>query len=241
MIDHDAAYQALRDYMLPTVVATTGDIVLTATATGFTRADGGSFVSDRFAIGMEVTSTGFLAADANITGVVTSVAPTELRVTPFIITIANGVQSVTRPAIAPDPAGGPRQIIAYGVPTMRSWENLAPLGLSAFIPVAGIPYISDEYTPSTSVRVTAGWMEDRGDYIVRLHGVIGAGSSGARRMIDALKNRFAPNTKLVASDHGVRISNDPAPDISALVNTTSGPILTLTVPWIVRSRTTVPA
>jgi hypothetical protein len=236
MIDHDAVHQALRAFALPTTMATTGDVVLASTADGFTRMDGGSFVADRFAIGMEIVSSGFPAA--NLRAIVTSVAPTDLRVNPFVVTVSGTTQQVTHPAIPVDAAGGPRRIDAV-LPSMRAWENLAPPGLSVFVPVAGIPYLEDEYSPSTSTIITQSLSESRGDYILRIHGVVGAGSSGLRRTVDALKLRFAPNTILVAADHGVRIDYDPMPESSAITATQSGPIITLTIPWIVRSRFSV--
>lgn len=237
MINHDAVHLALRAWALGVIGPSTGNTVLASTATGFTRTDGGSFVSDGLAIGMEIMSSGFVAA--NVNGIVTSVAPTDLRVSPFTLNVVNGVQSVSRFPLPVEVGAGPRRIDAV-LPSMRAWENQAPTGLSTFVTVNGIPYIGDEYSPSTSTIITQSLMESRGDYILRWHGVPNTGTSGMRRMIDALKVRFAPGTVLDDGYNGVRVAFDAAPESSAIVETTSGPIITLIIPWIVRSPITIP-
>ena len=58
MLDKRRARIACQTRLLSTVVATTGAIALSATASGYHRA-AGSFLDDQFAIGMEITPSGF--------------------------------------------------------------------------------------------------------------------------------------------------------------------------------------
>jgi hypothetical protein len=240
-VDHDAVQMALRAQGLPVIVATTGLATLAATTTGFTRTIG-SFVDDKFARGMEIVSAGFGPAADNVKSIITSVTPQDLRATPFVITVTGGVQSVTHPALIADPAASGRMLIA-GFPFMVAWENMVPSGLTVFTPIAGIPYIEDEYSPSTNRVVTTprsfGKMEAIGDYIFKWHGIPGVGSSAIRRSVDALKLRYPPGLELVAGANKVIVSGDPAPEAGGIVQVTSGPIIILTIPWVVRSRNAV--
>jgi hypothetical protein len=70
MLDHTAATLALRARAIATTLASTSGVDLTATTTGYTRADAGSFLTDGFRSGMEVTPAGF---SANAVDVITEV------------------------------------------------------------------------------------------------------------------------------------------------------------------------
>lgn len=242
MIDLDDVHMALRTRALDLVVATTGAIDLAVTATGFTRTVG-SFIDDKFRRGMEVTSLGFGPASNNMRGVITSLSQTDMRVSPFIISVMSGVQSITRPPLTTE-ASGPGRSITAGLPIMRSWENEAPVGLTAFTPVPNIPYIDEEFSPSTSrtigVPIRLARVEDVGDYFLKWHGVPGMGSSAIRRSIGALRVRFSAGTVLSSGAYDTVIDSDPAPTTSGgIIQTGAGPVLILAIPWIVRSRNTV--
>ena len=64
MISNSAVLLALRNRALSLVVATTGSVSLSATATGYARA-AGSFVTDGFKVGMDLTATGFTTPGNN--------------------------------------------------------------------------------------------------------------------------------------------------------------------------------
>lgn len=237
MMDDDAVHMALRAYGLTAIAANTGVMTLASTLTGFTRADGGSFIDDKFRRGMEIVADGFFGFPMH--AVITSVSPTDMRAKPFVINIANGVQSVIYPSVSPLPPAPGRSIVAI-MPSMRSLENEPPAGLSTFTPISGIPYIEEEFSPDVTFRVTGSLYTSEGDLFWKFHGVIGAGPSHLRKTLSALKEHYTdaiipvPNEQYV-----IRIRGDPAPTTQAIIQTTAGPVLILAVPWEVRSRKVV--
>lgn len=244
IMDHDAVQLAIRARLLALVVCTTGSIALSVTSTpsglAFTRATG-SFIIDGFRRGMEVTSTGSYVHAANIGhGMITSLSALTMVVNMFVVTVVGGVQTITRPALVIEGSAGGRTL-AVNTPSMAAWENVAPAGLSAFMAAAGIPYLEEEYSPSTGSVVTTPTMRARimnvGDYILKWHGVIGIGSSTLRREGTALNALFAPGTSFVAGDNTVIISLDKQE--SQIVQSTDGPVLLHFIPWYVRSRNTI--
>lgn len=236
MADLDAVHRALRAHAMTATVRSTGLVSLAATATGFTRSVG-SFVADGFERGMEIVPTNF--ADNFFSAVVTSVAPNDLRVEPFVLSIVNNVQVVTRPPITPSVEADARMLTAT-IPSMHAWENESPLGATTFDPVNGIPYLEEEFSPSIARKVGApikqSITEEMGDYFLKWHGVPNVGASALRKGIDALKNVFASGTVIPAGIDSVYIDSDPAPTTGGIIQTTSRPVLILRIPWIVRSR-----
>lgn len=238
MIDNDEIQTTLRKHAMGMVIATTGNNELEVTATGFKRILG-SFIDENFRRGMEIISSGFPAAD-NVRAIITSVSPTDMRVSPFVITIANGVQTVVRPVLVPSAAAIGRTITAV-IPSMWSLENEAPIGLTEFIPVTGIPYVEEEYSTGPNrtfgVPVKRARLEYTGEYFLKLHGVSGSGVAAMRKTMDAIEAHFAAGTTLVTPrGYKITMSSDPAPATQNMVRTTSGPVLPLYIPWIVRSR-----
>jgi hypothetical protein len=242
-MDHDAAQMALRARANGLVICTTGLATLAATTTGFTRTVG-SFIDDRFVRGMEVVSSGFIPAVDNMRGIITSVSPTDMRVTPFVIAVAAGVQTVAHPALVADPAMPGRMIFA-GLPVMQALENTAPSGLTLFTPIAGIPYLEEEYSPSThrttTVPIRSARTEDTGDYIWKWHGVPGVGPSAIRRSVGALQDRYASGTIIPAGNDDIHIPGDNGPEMAEILQLTTGPIIILTIPWVVNSRNAITA
>jgi hypothetical protein len=118
-------------------------------------------------------------------------------------------------------------------------ENDSPNGTPQ-TPVNAVPYFEEEFSPSTSrkigfpIRQSA--TEETGEYYLKWHGVPGSGSSAMRKGIDALKIAFEAGTVIPAGIDSVYIDSDPAPASGGIVQTTSRPVLVLTIPWIVRSR-----
>jgi hypothetical protein len=234
MMDDDAVHTALRTYAFPVTIATTGPIELAATATGYTRADGGSFYSDMFRRGMEIVTSGF---GAPVRAIITSVSATDMRVRPFVISVSGGAQTVTYPALVASPAASGRSIVAP-FPSMRELENEAPSGLTAFVPISGIPYVEEEFSPGVTMRVAGNLYSSNGDYFWKYHGVAGVGSSHLRKSLFALKQHYTdaiipiPNEQYV-----IRIRGDPAPTQQNVIQTVAGPVLILAISWEVRART----
>src|SRR3972149_4040320 len=104
MPDPELAHLAIRSRVASVVVATTGSITMSATATGYARTTG-SFLTDGFAVGMEVTPTGFTQTTV---GIVTNVETLALE-----IFGGRAVQSA-----------GAGRTLTTKLPTKRGWENV---------------------------------------------------------------------------------------------------------------------
>lgn len=209
---------ALRNRALSLVVATTGVVALSATATGYKRA-AGSFITDGFLPGMELVPAGF-----------TQLAPAVVAdVTASDMTIAGGraIQGV---------AGG--RSLMVGLPTVRTWENdetvdgSLPTGAGA---IPGRPYLEEELAVSTKVLRTTranGLVETRGLYVLRWYGLDNTGPDAMDVETDALVALFAPGDAFALATGVLRIRTDVAPIPSQLQRTDSGwCVKTVTIPW----------
>lgn len=178
MISATIAHLALRGRLVATSVATTGSAILARTTTGYTRA-AGSFVTDGFAVGQELLEAGFPTNGYQV-----------------IKSVAAGALDVEATLVASGAAGG--RSLTVGLPEGRAFDN------TLFTPIAGRPYIEEDFVPAT-YRVTTipannGYGEDEGLYIVKWFGLSGKGIAGIRRCADAVLARFAPGTALTLSD-----------------------------------------
>lgn len=232
MLDHVAVQQALRTRLGTIVVATTGAMSLSATATGYARA-AGSFVTDRFAVGMEVRGNGFVNAVNNGVGVITRVAPLALTVSMVVVTVTNGVRSVTRPANVAEAAAGGRTL-TVGLPQFAAWENVG------FTADTGIPYWDEQYVRGPNALNTIGpqgRIIGEPMYLPRINVQSDTSIEAASRYLDAIINVFPPGDKIVlASGDVIEIRADQAPYGGQLLpngNGFSG--LLCTVPLRVRS------
>lgn len=222
MIDGAAVQLALRNRALALVVCTTGAISLAASATGFVRTTG-SFLTDGFMVGMELTAAGFVTAGVNGQHTITAV-------TALTITCAG---------CAVDAAAGGRTL-SVGIPAMRSWDNVE------LAPVAGRPYIEESFVPATNTLVAFpsnnGTVEETGLYVLRWYGVANTGLS-IRKCVDALKLLFAPGTARTASTGDVvRVRSDHAPYAGQLLPDGQGfTCCTLTIPWRARTQNLIAA
>lgn len=225
MIDHDAAHQAMRNRALSVVVATTGAAALAQTTTGFTRSIG-SFVTEGFLVGMEVVPTGFAV---NTAGVITAVTALAL--------------TVTGARVAEAEAGG--RTLTVGFPPLAAFEGVP------FTPQVGRWYAIEEYSPSTSELTTSparnGITSETGDYFVTMYGVIaagpipGVGKRAIRKVVDALKARFAPGTTIAAGAHFLRVRDKPGPQTGQIITLETHLALQLKVPWIAESTNSIAA
>lgn len=203
-VDHTAVQLALRARLRTLAAVTTGSVTLAATATGYSRLTG-SFLTDGFAAGMEVTPGGFTQTAV---GVITSVSA-------LAMTISGGrtVES-----------SGAGRSLSVGLPSLVAWDN------QAITPVAGQPYGEEEYVPGPSRALTMptadATMEDTGLYVFRWYSKAGAGLPALRKPADAILTLFKAGTALqVASNVVVRVRADVAPY--------AGPVRSLGIDWSV--------
>lgn len=221
MIDLEAAHLALRNRLLGTTVATTGSTSLAATALGFSRSSG-SFITDGFRSGMEVSGTGFSSAN-NSASVIT-------QVTAGFLTIAGG-------RTAQGSTAG--RTLSVSVPAGRSWENVD------FTPSTGSPYISEQFVPAASRLIgvaSGGTVEETGLYVVTYYGLANYGFGAIRRVIDAYKARFAPGTSIAVGSANVRVRGDTSVYSGQIIPLDDGyASCQLTIPWRAWTQNTITA
>lgn len=206
MLNHFANLLALRARALTVSVATTGSITMEATATGFARA-AGSFVTDGFAVGMEVVPSGFAVnAPAVVTGVL-----------PLAMTVRGGR--------APEAAAGGRSL-TVGLPVLRAWEN-AP----AFTPEDGRPFVEEDYLAGPVREPVPGVVEGDPMYVLRLYGPQGVGTMAAYTLSDALLDVFRPRTQIsLPSGDVLHVRGNPAPYRGQLTIRNGRSLIVVTIP-----------
>lgn len=214
MIDHQANRLALRARALTLQVCTTGSTTLSATATGYARSSG-SFITDGFRAGMEVTASGFSKSANNQTAVVTGVTATAL----------------TCDGTTVESAGAGRSI-SVGLPSVREWENLEPTS----DPPVGTPFVREQYVPGPSRLITGGdgaTIELTGLYVLHVEVPENTGPDAASGYADALITHFAPRTKLTLPNGDVlRIRGDAGPYPGQLIRRRPDwATLPITFPW----------
>jgi hypothetical protein len=219
MLDHTAAQLALRARAIATVVATTGSTTLSATTTGYTRA-AGSFLTDGFRAGMEVTPSGF---GANVVDVITDVSALSIT---------------TKTAHAAE-VGVTGSLTAY-LPGLRAYEN------ERFTKDPKRPYLEEEFVPATAGMITmpaaTGDLEETGLYVIRLYGLSAYGIVGLRSMIDALRARFSPGTTITAGSASLRVRTDVSTQASQIIAQDNGwSACTLRIPWLARTANAIAA
>lgn len=220
MINHQVALVALRNRALTLSVCTTGALtgVLSATTTGYARSSG-SFVTDGFVVGQEVTPTGFAQTDV---GIVTAVSA-------LTLTILGG-------RTAESPAGAAS--LAVGLPALRAWENLD------FTPTASRWFVEEDYLPGPAAQVALGprgEMELLPTYVLKLYGLTNHSTAALYKAADALLTLFAPRTSLTLSTGDtIIVRTNPAPYRSQLLPGAPGwAMVALTVPCVVRSANSI--
>jgi hypothetical protein len=191
-IDHTAIQIACRVKLLTLSVCTTGSTTLAATATGYSRA-AGSFLTDLFAPGMEITPAGFT----------TNTVDTITAVTALTLTTRNA-------RTAEASASG--RTISVGLPASIAAEN------KAFTPVGGVPYVEEQYIPGPEMVSTdggQGLLELRPMYSPRVYVPANNGILADSRYADAIRALFKPCTVLTlptgSSGDWCEVRKDTAP------------------------------
>jgi hypothetical protein len=216
VISKGAASLAFRARTLTVSVCTTGSTTLSATALGFARASG-SFITDGFYPGMEVSSTGFSAAN-NAAKVITGV-------TAGFLTISGGcaVQSAT--------AG---RTIAVGIPSHRAWTN------EKFAKVSGFPYFTGVFQPRTSelqtITAAGGAVEETGFYVCTYYALKGYSEVGIWSVMDAVITKFTPGTAITAGSHTIKVRGDTSTQVGDIIPLDDEwTTLQVKIPWRVPS------
>ncbi len=209
---------AFRARCISLTVVSTGESILSATATGYARTSG-SFVTDGFEVGMEVVPAGFPETASG----------TILRVEPLRLTIYQGRQVA---------ASAAARSLTVGLPVLRIWDN------KAGSPDPMVPYVEGEFMTQPGELLSAsaqgGYREDRGLFVLRWYGIADFGALGLRRCVDALMELFTPHTTFTAGTDVVRIRGDSTPDASRVTQRASGhALVTLTFPWRVYRRNVI--
>lgn len=204
---------ALRSKAMTLVVATTGTMSLAATTTGYTRASG-SFLTDGFAEGMEITPAGFATNTRRVIKDVSALAIT------------------TTTALTAEAAAGGRSL-TVGLPSSRAWENVA------FQPTAGVPWVREEFVPGPTSQVTigpTGELEATPMYAIHVHVKADSGLTPVR-YVDALRVLFAPRTQItLANGDTLRVRADTGPYAGQLQQSQPGfAVQPLTIPLRLRS------
>lgn len=190
MIDHFNLLLALRTKLLALDVADTGSITMSATSTGYARTTG-SFITDGFYVGMELTATGFTKATNNQAAVVTAV--TALALT------CRGTASEAATA------GNRLQV---KLPAGRAWEA------TNFEPTTGSPYIEEQYLPGPTQQITLGplaELEITPMYHVNFFVPSDLGMYAAAKYGDAFLTLFAPRTAIAVGGDTLRVRSDTSP------------------------------
>lgn len=209
MINRRRARLAIRARVSSLVVATTGTMTLEATAIGYKRATG-SFVTDGFIVGQDVTPTGF---PQTTFGVITAVTATELRI--------DGGRTVAAPAAA--------RALVSGLPTQHALQNIATT------PTAGRPYIVEAFAdaggrvqtiPGKSGRVAERFLSRWTWYVPS-----GIGTDALDAGVSALLNWMSPYTAMVMTDGNyVHVRGDEVPYAADVVNEGGWARRTVTIP-----------
>lgn len=192
MIDHQALQLACRTKLATLSVATTGSISMSVASGKYTRATG-SFLTDGFKAGMEITPTGFTGTGNNTVCVVTAVAALTL--------------TVNRTLVTEGAAAG--KTIACAQPTGFATENMP------YQPVAGYPWIEEQMLSGPVNAVTVGalaWLEHDPLYVLQVHVPEGTGIGAVNAYADKIITLFAPRTSLTMSTGDVaRVRTRPGP------------------------------
>jgi hypothetical protein len=226
MLNRTATLLAFRNRLLGVTIATTGSATLAATGTGYSRT-AGSFITDGFQPGLEITPAGF---GANAAAVIVSRTATLLTTDS-----SHAVEAAT--------AG---RTLAALLPVGKLLENVPFIGGSGGAPIQGKPWMQEQFTAATNVRKTfssnGGHADATGLYLVTYYGLAGKGPEGIMAVTDAILARFATGTTITDGTNAIQVSGDPGPWADAIIPQTDGfARCVVTIPWFAHTRITVAA
>jgi hypothetical protein len=223
MISHEDIQTTLRTYLLTlsvceaTAVDEVTPLTLGASASGYTRTDGGSFITDGFSVGMEVLGAGFTKAANNGNKTVTAVSASLLSCAGCALETASE---------------GPT--LEVGVPSRRAWEDVK------FEPLVGNPYVVEQYIPGPeSAPAAPNDMELFPMYAVHVYVPSNNDIYASARYADALRRHFSPKTKIAVGTEWIRVRADTSTQVGQRVNPKPGfSLVPVTIPLRVRTQIT---
>lgn len=233
MVDRELTRLAIRNRLLGLSVCTTGAITMSVAAGKFVRSSG-SFITDGFAVGQEVTPSGFSEAANNERAVILS--RTALQMT------------VDRPLTTEGAGSG--KTLAVGLPGVRLFENLEAVdedgATLADGPPPSRPYFREAFrslpTRLRGLAATGGRLEENGVYFAHFYFIENTGSEASDRVTQAAAALFTPGTRVTAGSQEVWIVGDPGVDISPLISLDSGwAHRVVEIPWRAYPRNTIAA
>jgi hypothetical protein len=222
----------LRNRLLSLTSPTTGSTTLSVTTTGYARA-AGSFITDGFAVGMEITASGFSTSANNGQGIITALAATAMTVGDAYTVSTHATDGYTAVArtLATEGSASARTI-SVTVPAMRAFDN------ATLRPIGGKPYLEEELVPATTrvltLPISQGYAEDTGVYVLRWFGLSGKGVTAIRKGADAVLALFTPGTTFTMSDNNtLRIPSDFGPRAGQITRVEGGwSYVLIEVPYI---------
>lgn len=202
MINHLQILYAIRTKLLTLSVCTTGSVQISATQSGglsgYARASG-SFLTDGFAIGQEITASGFGTAANSGLSVITDISPDGLS-----------LKVSKTPATIVEAAGA--RTLAVVLPSTRVWTQ-KPLAPSAILP--GVPFLEEGYVRGSAKLQTvgpSGRIFALPLYLVRFYAADNVGLEALSKYADAVLSLFAPKTAFALTNGDtVRVRGDLAP------------------------------
>jgi hypothetical protein len=214
MLDNYAAQLALRALLRTLTAATTGSAQIAGTATGYSRS-AGSFLTDGFRPGMELTGSGFSNAEND--AVKTATAVTALAITaPGCVAEAEAARTLT-----------------VGLPEGMAWEA------KEWEPITGQPWVEEQFIPGPVTQITlgpGGELESLPLYVVNILCPAGVGVGAARTYAREILELFAPGTPLTVAGSTLQVRRKTAPFEGQLTRPQPGFVsVPVTVPLRFRS------
>lgn len=199
MISHSAYQAACRARAKTLSVCSTGSIAMSATASGYVRT-AGSFITDGFAVGMELVAASFTKAANNGAKPITAIS-------------ADGRAISCLGCVAEGSAAG--RTLSVGLPLTRRYMNVV------VDTEQGVPYFTEQYIPGPSKVVTLGPLgeiELTPMYSGAFSVPEGTGEAAAASYINAFLTLFTPRTALaLPSGEALRVRTDTGPFPSQLL------------------------
>lgn len=202
----------VRTLLSTLVVCTTGSISLASSLVGYTRSDGGSFVTDGFAVGMEVLASGFATNNGYTT---------VTEVTASLLSVAGGRTVEATAAV---------RTVKCVLPERVVYENLNT------DPDNSRQYVEEELltdAPPQLLGLTSGGVvEHTPQYILRWYFPEDVGTRGPDRCAQKLLELFPAGSTLALADGTfVKVRGDIMPSRSKLTPDKPGwTVCTITIP-----------
>lgn len=193
--------QGMRGLVRAVTQVSVSALTLAVTATGFTRADGGSFIDDGFIDGAELTSSGFATSSNNGLSYIRGVADSTLVVEQIAVLIDDAPAGVT---LAPEAAGAAASLAVR----MPQSEDLS----RGFKATPGVPWwrLTMLRGPSSSERMTVGinpeWQES-GWADVSVFYPRDYGANAAESMSDAIVQAARANESFLYNNRQINLLN----------------------------------